>query len=244
MLRRPTGTTTLAPSDRPVWCDTHLNPTPSASHFTLPPASTITLPLSPPSTTHHLQRTAIWHWLDPDWSIALHLPNQPHTTSFIPVKPSWGSPTATNSPLPPTQPMSPVGKMSLGEQALSRGLERLKAATSTTGSSLVSSSASSTSVAMSPSTSAEGASAGAAGGGKTLFAMSQPADGATTGTAGSGGVATTMVMEVDDLNAGTDDGGWSYGGNKWEAMGPKGGLGKVSRTSGEPFRSARSLTRS
>lgn len=37
-----------------------------------------------------------------------------------------------------------------------------------------------------------------------------------------------MPMPSADLDAGTDVDGWSYGDNKWEGMGPKGGMGKVS----------------
>lgn len=44
--------------------------------------------------------------------------------------------------------------------------------------------------------------------------------------------------ELEDLDALTDEAGWSYGGNKWEGMGPKGGLGKVCRTF--PFLSPKS----
>lgn len=76
--------------------------------------------------------------------------------------------------------------------------------------------------------------AGGSSTGKTLFAMSQPEGGGAStasASASAAGVAETMLMEVDDLDAGTDEGGWSYGGNKWEGMGPKGGLGKVSHVS-------------
>ncbi|KAL7411925.1 hypothetical protein BDY24DRAFT_114892 [Mrakia frigida] len=265
-------TTTLAPSDRPVWCDTHLNPTPPPSQFTLPPASTILLP-DPNSTTHQIQRTAIWHWLDPDWSIALHLPNSPTATSFIPPS-SRSPPSSSNNPLPlhhkagdhhhnsnshhnhnhphhASQPLSPTSAattttkhMSLGEQALSKGLERLKAvslqASSSSSLSLGSltggvvgggaSQSNSTSNAAVPMTTPSRSSSVDAG--KTLFAMSQPEGGAASiagAGGGAGGVGETMMMEVDDLDAGTDESGWSYGGNKWEAMSAKGGLGKFTR---------------
>jgi len=71
---------------------------------------------------------------------------------------------------------------------------------------------------------------GGSSAGKTLFAMSQPeggGGGSSAGGGGGGGGGETLLMEVDDLDAGTDEGGWSYGGNKWEGMGAKGGLGKV-----------------
>ena len=68
--------------------------------------------------------------------------------------------------------------------------------------------------------------AGGSSTGKTLFAMSQP-EGGGGGSSSGGTGGETMMMEVDDLDAGTDESGWSYGGNKWEGMGAKGGLGKV-----------------
>ncbi|KAJ9118297.1 hypothetical protein QFC22_004208 [Naganishia vaughanmartiniae] len=45
---------------------------------------------------------------------------------------------------------------------------------------------------------------------------------------GVGMVPSPTPMPVADLEAGTDLDGWSYGDNKWEGMGPKGGMGKVS----------------
>ena len=49
------------------------------------------------------------------------------------------------------------------------------------------------------------------------------------GDSASASAGAPMPMPSADLDAGTDMDGWSYGDNKWEGMGPKGGLGKVSR---------------
>lgn len=46
---------------------------------------------------------------------------------------------------------------------------------------------------------------------------------------GVGMVPSPTPMPVADLEAGTDIDGWSYGDNKWEGMGPKGGMGKYTR---------------
>jgi hypothetical protein len=43
----------------------------------------------------------------------------------------------------------------------------------------------------------------------------------------SAGPQAPMPMPSADLDAATDVDGWSYGDNKWEGMGPKGGMGKV-----------------
>jgi hypothetical protein len=52
------------------------------------------------------------------------------------------------------------------------------------------------------------------------------------GTGGTTGVAAGIAALMHDLDVPTDTDGWSYGDNKWEGMGPKGGLGKVSHATG------------
>ena len=47
--------------------------------------------------------------------------------------------------------------------------------------------------------------------------------------AGSASNASGSLSLLADLDVGTDGDGWSYGDNKWENMGPRGGLGRVSR---------------
>ncbi|GHJ89663.1 hypothetical protein NliqN6_6065 [Naganishia liquefaciens] len=49
------------------------------------------------------------------------------------------------------------------------------------------------------------------------------------GDSASASAGAPMPMPSADLDAGTDMDGWSYGDNKWEGMGPKGGLGKYTR---------------
>lgn len=116
-------------------------------------------------------------------------------------------------------------RMSLGEQALSKGLERLKAATAhatssaspmldstTLGSPTKGSSA--TNVGMGHSTSSPGVDGDSQ---RTLFATMSAAQAQNT----SNLIPTTdgemiTAKELDELNAPTDDLGWSYGGNKWE----------------------------
>ena len=46
--------------------------------------------------------------------------------------------------------------------------------------------------------------------------------------AGSASNASGSLSLLADLDVGTDGDGWSYGDNKWENMGPRGGLGRVS----------------
>jgi hypothetical protein len=45
---------------------------------------------------------------------------------------------------------------------------------------------------------------------------------------GSANNASGSLMLLTDLDVATDADGWSYGDNKWESMGPKGGMGRVS----------------
>jgi hypothetical protein len=62
-------------------------------------------------------------------------------------------------------------------------------------------------------------------------ATTMQANGVGLGIHGDSALASAgapMPMPSTDLDAGTDMDGWSYGDNKWEGMGPKGGLGKVS----------------
>lgn len=126
---------------------------------------------------------------------------------------------------------------SIAEQAFTKGLERLKrAAPVVAGVTGVSS----------PRSSGEYTRPGVAGasgiGGGGDRRTSQASDdlaaideriaagASANGRMGSGAVAGMMgggemIVEKDDA---TDVDGWVYGDNKWEGMGPKGGLGKVS----------------
>jgi hypothetical protein len=49
------------------------------------------------------------------------------------------------------------------------------------------------------------------------------------GTVVGGAIGSGLDKEIDDLDAMTDEMGWSYGGNKWESLSSKGGLGKFTR---------------
>ncbi len=58
------------------------------------------------------------------------------------------------------------------------------------------------------------------------------AHGMTTGGAGgTTAVAAGLAALMQDLDVQMDNDGWSYGDNKWEGMGPKGGLGRVGTVS-------------
>lgn len=239
-------------------CDTHLHPTPAPPQFVLPPSHTITIP-HPPNEQFNEVRIATWRWAEDDWSVLRSVDHSnPKGPTFVPTKVANADGSSGASPLPAgasqkevnavgstagPAAMSPSSRMSLGEQALSRGLERLKAATASatsnstpaSGSSAAGNSPSAAS-ASNASTSPTRATSGSLGrssldGGerKTLFAMSLGATGPVG--AGSGADEDSYPVEenkeVEDLGALTDEAGWSYGGNKWESMGPKGGLGKV-----------------
>ncbi|CED85514.1 Peroxin/Ferlin domain [Phaffia rhodozyma] len=279
-------TATLAPGDRPVWCDTYLNPTPAPPSFTLPLAHTVTVP-STTRPNYDEVRTASWRWAEDEWSVLRNIEGQ-FKSSFVPPKLSE-SPTNAHHPLPATsgQPSRNPGssngvssgnssgsitisnRMSLGEQALSRGLERLKAATTSAGPSAAhppngSSGSTSTGIvgslsfsnltgvthpggtSQSPTSQPKRSSSISSalsipssssvdGERKTLFAMSLQGGGevlageAKNVVGGHGGALGLGMVECEDLEARTDEIGWSYGGNKWEGMTAKGGLGKFTR---------------
>lgn len=65
-----------------------------------------------------------------------------------------------------------------------------------------------------------------------LGAFGHGANQVSVGTGGSALLQQNSAGILHDLDVGTDADGWSYGDNKWEGMGPKGGMGRVSRTKG------------
>lgn len=62
-----------------------------------------------------------------------------------------------------------------------------------------------------------------------LGAFGHGANQVSVGTGGSALLQQNATGILHDLDVGTDADGWSYGDNKWEGMGPKGGMGRVSR---------------
>ena len=144
-------TSALLPQERPSWCDAHLLPVSPPLSFTLPSASSIILP-APTSldSRARVKRTASWRWLDDDWVIVRAggaVPNPPITLAS-PIEPETegaalghqsnrslstlttsGSPTMTN-PSVLEDGNSVARTQSIAEQAFSKGLERLKARTS------------------------------------------------------------------------------------------------------------------
>lgn len=63
-------TSALLPQERSSWCDSHLLPVPPPATFPLPSSSTATLPFPTKKDPNgKVKRTAIWRWIDDDWSI-------------------------------------------------------------------------------------------------------------------------------------------------------------------------------
>ncbi|KAK8864376.1 hypothetical protein IAR55_001624 [Kwoniella newhampshirensis] len=131
----------------------------------------------------------------------------------------------------PAQSPGPGARaQSIAEQAFTKGLERLKART-------VSAANSASTSISAGSTSSPARKSGEWQRGRTGSQASEDAHldelhptvgtGAVVGASGSGMIAPAdIVVEKDDV---TDGDGWVYGDNKWENMGPKGGLGKFTR---------------
>ena len=145
-------TSALLPSERPSWCDSHLLPVSPPPSFALPGPASIILPaptkLDPGA---RVKRLATWRWLDDDWSVVRaggFLPSLP-ISATSPTEPDAetsnlghqsrrsdsnaigsGSSPPTNhaSTLEDNMPPS-VRAQSIAEHAFTKGLERLKART-------------------------------------------------------------------------------------------------------------------
>lgn len=243
-------TSALLPQERPSWCDSHLLPVPPPPSYTLPPPSSVVLPAPTKSDPNaKVKRTATWRWVDDDWSIvragarksaspaAPAVPSVPiavheseaedFSMGQSPPRPSAGmlgtSPTASAE----STLFATSRAQSIAEQAFTKGLERLKTRTT--------SPVATTKVPASPRGSFEisrartGSQASedipdeAAGQGSALSTGGAPAAGTPVP------VPQEVIAERDDA---TDVDGWVYGDNKWENMGPRGGLGKVSGADG------------
>ncbi|WVQ67685.1 uncharacterized protein L199_005889 [Kwoniella botswanensis] len=204
-------------------------------------------------------RTSSWKWLDDDWTIVKQGPGISSTLNSAPSptipqhddhgfsvpsqgqnqdgKSSSGSrPTSFVSTSPPKpgleETLSPGARaQSIAEQAFTKGLERLKARTASVALS------SGTTAALAQSTSANPSSPRKTSDTSNLNfrqrTMSQTSDDSHhTDIDPHGNVNLQMslpgevIVEKDDA---TDNDGWVYGDNKWENMGPKGGLGKFTR---------------
>lgn len=220
-------------------CDSHLLPASPPPSFPLPASSSITLPSPTPSDPESkVIRTATWKWLDDDWSIVragpgqnaspsisapATIPTQSSTTEGYNVTASPARPSSASfGHSPDDSSLGPTARaQSIAEQAFTKGLERLKARTTATP-------ATSSVKAGSPRSSIEisrGRSESQAS--EDMVAVLEHAEGkagvASVGPIGGG----ETIVERDDA---TDMDGWVYGDNKWENMGPKGGLGRVSIT--------------
>lgn len=146
-------------------------------------------------------------------------PSMSHTSTTegygVPQSP-LRSTTATSSHHPPDEHLGPTARaQSIAEQAFTKGLERFKARTTAA-----------PAVSGSPRSSVE-ISRGRSES-QTSDDIHSIAEGLPSShTAAVGAVPSgETICEKDDA---TDVDGWVYGDNKWENVGPKGGLGRVSR---------------
>lgn len=208
-------------------CDSHLLPVSPPPSFTLPPPASILLPaptLTDPNAK--VKRTATWRWLDDDWIIiraGAGAGPGGSTAASHPVSPSPVAEGDTTSARPSSSLMSfgtspdestGVRAQSMAEQAFTKGLERLKARTTTPQAKAPPSPRSSVEL-VRPRTGSQAS--------EDMESMQQPMVGAA---ATAGQVPTEVIREKDDA---TDAEGWVYGDNKWENMGAKGGLGRFTR---------------
>lgn len=130
-----------------VRCDSHLLPVSPPPSFTLPPSASIILP-APTATDPNakVKRTATWRWLDDDWSTIRAGQGQSSTSTTGAISPSpiadgdyqtghiprSSSMSFGMSPPPPDDAAATGSRApSMAEQAFAKGLERLKARTTT-----------------------------------------------------------------------------------------------------------------
>ena len=140
-------TAALLPQERPSWCDSHIQSVSSPSAFGLPPSSSIILPAEPGKLAGRVKRTATWKWLDEEWLIVragagatnpspAAVPTSPALVDdeTAPPKPNAKRNSFTGLSTSPSNNSvleeSMAGKaQSIAEQAFAKGLERLKART-------------------------------------------------------------------------------------------------------------------
>jgi hypothetical protein len=219
-------TSALLPQERPSWCDVHLLPVSPPMAFTLPPSSSIDVP-APTDTEPRAQvrRTATWRWIDDDWTVYKRTGDG---ATVSPARPAFDddlTPAVTASP-DKARPASVFGTSpdddggharapSMAEAAFAKGLGRLKNVAST---------------ATSTSPSRPAAVRGRTGSGSGSSDAEAPPPSLEDVLAGA---APAPVGQAADRNEPTDGDGWVYGDNRWENMGSKGGLGKVSQEPGK-----------
>jgi hypothetical protein len=250
-------TSALLPQERPSWCDAYLHPSTPPTGFTLPSESVMYLPEPRKDDPNgRSKRVSHWRWLDEDWSAVKKIGggqslSQPIPTAVGPINHHNHTRSssmsfadhqlASSSALNAEEP-----KKGIAEQAFVKGLERLKARTM----------ASNATPSVTPSPNSKRPLSGEfsdnhdsfnhdnlgrristedtrrkSSAGSDLVSLLQhagtglgPSNMANpTAAIGSGNTLNVPA----DLNVGTDLDGWSYGDNKWENMGPKGGMGRV-----------------
>lgn len=137
------------------------------------------------------------------------------------ISPGPIRPASVHSAHSITDDLSISRAQSLAEHAFTKGLERLKARTATPATTVK---------AASPRSSAEisrGRSESQASDDLQTIAEGLPVPAPAVSMVPT--VPAEIICERDEA---TDADGWVYGDNKWEGVGPKGGLGRVSLTSG------------
>ncbi|WOO85932.1 Peroxisomal membrane protein PEX30 [Vanrija pseudolonga] len=208
-------TSALLPQERPSWCDSHLLPVSPPGSFALPPPSSIDLPAPTKSEPRaQVRRTATWRWIDDDWAVvrkggdAAAAPAAP--APVVPAIPEdeAKSPTTSSRPSSGLFSTSPDDSRtpSAAESAFAKGLGRLKSVSGLPPGSPSASPTKTTDI-------------------RRLRAGSEAASEASVADTADG----TGAGAIPETNEVTDADGWVYGDNKWENMGPRGGLGKFTR---------------
>lgn len=250
-------TSALLPQERPSWCDAYLNPSSPPSGFGLPSESTMYLPEprkgDPGGRSKRISR---WRWLDEDWSVVKRVGAGSIAHSVSPVAGVHPGPTAhgrsaslslSEGGPAPAVAVSDEPRKGIAEQAFVKGLERLKARTmaSTSGGSPAKRPMSGDYGEQAnsqerghfnpPRSSIDNSRRKSSAASDLAEALSNNVTTSQTPSSaprilggGSANTASGSLSLLTDLEVATDADGWCYGDNKWESMGPKGGMGRVS----------------
>jgi hypothetical protein len=198
-------TAALLPHERPSWSSSTaaLEPLPPPISFSLPPSSTVLLPLSVkgkvrslavlrlhtrdlqlffPSQEHlRIKRTATWKWAEPDWGVPVKTSSSGNVSRVGMTLPDPEAASDNHSPASASSTRLP--------DLLNKGLQRASTFTSQTSVESNKSHSNESDVAPSP----------------------------DVGEVKKAGTEAEV----------TDTDGWIYGDNKWEGSSGKGGIGKV-----------------
>ncbi|KAF8317913.1 hypothetical protein DL93DRAFT_2076433 [Clavulina sp. PMI_390] len=220
-------TAALLPQERASWTSIPpaLKPVPPPMAISLPPVSTIYLPL-PGSKDSCMKRTATWSWGETAWGVIVRLSNSTPAERVVMALPKVDSTAAVDEHgVPVSSPTSSTGH---AEGFLQRGLQRI-GTVDLAGMGV--GSPKSSSLVRSPSSGNGPSARGTSPEALRRRAQAASEDGGHPPSIDEGDESdeVPIAKEEEEVSL-TDAEGWVYGDNKWEATAPKNGIGKFTRS--------------